>query len=426
MTSTGKMETAFPAFLGRSVLVLVENLSVPFDRRVWQECRSLRHAGLDVTVISPRGIDRDTEVFEEREGIKIHRFPLHAANGGSRSYLREYVEAVWQIRKLIRALSHGQRFDVVHASNPPDILLLLAMPLRRRDRARLVFDHHDLAPELYLSRFNRRKDFLYGILRLLERLSFHLANVAIATNESYREIAIRRGGKRAEDVFVVRNSPDLAEFVPAKPSPTLKRGKRFLITYVGMMGPQDGVDYALRALAKLANRRTDWHALFVGAGDVLPAMHALAEELGLRNSVEFTGLLERHAVLRVISTADVCLSPEPRNPLNDKSTMIKVAEYMALGRPIVAFDLWETRATAEGAALYSPPNDEARFAERINELLSDDRLRQELGERGRTRVRSALSWTHSEQQLLAAYEHLFRDETKAPGDQTQSAEVAAA
>ncbi|HCG02870.1 MAG TPA: glycosyltransferase WbuB [Chloroflexi bacterium] len=404
MTGNGKSGAAFA---GSSVLVLVENLSVPFDRRVWQECTSLRHAGFDVTVICPRGTDRDDDAFEERDGIKIHRFLLQPAEGGGLSYIREYAVALWKIQRLMRSLSRRTRFDVVHACNPPDLLLLPAVRLRRRQGTRLVFDHHDLAPELYLSRFGRERDSLYRALRVFERLSFRIADVVIATNESYREIAMRRGAIRPEDVFVVRNGPDLDRFRPTEPDPAWKRGKRYLLAYVGMMGPQDGIDYALRALAALRQQRSDWHALFVGDGDVVPQMQQLADQLGLHGLVEFTGLLQSEEVVRVLSSADVCLAPEPLNALNDLSTMIKVAEYLAMGRPVVAFDLKETRRTAGSAALYAPVNDVDMYAKEISSLLDDEGLRATMGATGRRRVEDDLSWEHSERRLLAAYERVL-------------------
>jgi glycosyltransferase involved in cell wall biosynthesis len=393
---------------GTSVLFLVENLSVPFDRRVWAECRSLRAAGCDVTVICPRGTDSDAAAHEVREGIVIHRYRPRPASGGSFSYLREYGSALRQIHRLIRRLAKTQRFDVVHACNPPDLLLLAALPLRRTG-THFVFDHHDLAPELYLSRFGRGPDPVHQVLLACERLSFRLADVVLATNESYRDVAVCRGRKRAEDVFVVRNGPDLGRFTPTAADPAVKHGKKHLIAYVGMMGPQDGIDHALRALEIVKRQRTDWHAVFVGGGDVLDAMRLQARELGLANDVTFTGLVEQERVVRVLSTADVCLSPEPASPLNDVSTMMKVAEYMAMKRPVVAFDLRETRATAGQAALYAPPNDESAYATHIADLLADPQLRGELGKRGRRRVERELSWERSEERLLAAYEHVLAD-----------------
>lgn len=387
---------------GRRTLVLVENLSVPLDRRVWQESVALRDAGCEVVVVCPQGRDRDVEMYAEIDGVEIHRFQLEPASGAV-GYVREYAQALWRVSRIVRRLARTRRFDVVHACNPPDLLLLTALPLRRRG-ARFVFDHHDLVPELYLSRFRRGRDLLYGALLWLERLSFRLADVVIATNESYREVALTRGRKRPEDVFVVRNGPDLARFHPRPPDDSLRRGRRYLLSYVGMMGPQDGVDHALRALAVLHGRRQDWFALFVGDGDVLPQMRSLSSELGLGDAVEFTGLLEQDDIVRVLATADVCLAPEPSSPLNDVSTMIKIGEYMAMGKPVAAYDLKETRRTAEGAALFARPNDTADLARCINELLDDEELRGRLGEVGRARARASLAWEHSVAQLTAAYE----------------------
>jgi glycosyltransferase involved in cell wall biosynthesis len=385
------------------VLILVENLSVPRDRRVWQESLALSRAGFDVVVVCPRGDSRDPEPFARVEGIDIHRFRPLPATGTALSYFREYAWALWQIRRLMRRLARRRSFDFVHACNPPDVLLLAALPLRRAG-ARFVFDHHDLVPELYLARFARGKDLLYRVARGLERLNFRLADVVISPNESYREVALSRGRKHAEDVFVVRNAPDLRRFQPVAPEVALKRGRPHLLAYVGVMGPQDGIDYALRALAVLRGRRLDWHAVFVGDGDVLPAMRELARELGLEDVVEFTGWRGDDEILRILSTADVCLAPEPSNPLNDVSTMIKVAEYMAMARPIASFDLIESRRTAGEAALYAPPNDVRRFAECMQALLDSPDERARRGQVGRERIERTLSWEHSERALLAAYE----------------------
>lgn len=386
---------------GSRVLVLVENLSVPFDRRVWQECRALREAGYSVEVVCPRGTRRDTEAFVELDGVRIHRYPLEAAQGGPLGYVKEYASALFHSLRL--ALPLG-RFDVVHACNPPDLLFLVALPFKLRG-ARFVFDHHDLVPELYLSRFDRGQDALYRGVAFVERLTFRLADAVIATNESYREVALRRGGKRPDQVWVVRSAPALDRFRPAEPDPSLRRDAPHLLCYLGVMGPQDGVDYALRALAHLRDDlgRTDWHAAFMGAGDAWEAMVALARELGLGDQVTFTGRVSDDELLRYLSTADVCLSPDPRNPLNDVSTMNKVLEYMAMSRPMVSFDLREARVSAGDAALYAPANDEAAFAGLIARLLDDPDERRRMGELGRERLEQSLSWGHSKRALLEAY-----------------------
>jgi glycosyltransferase involved in cell wall biosynthesis len=383
-------------------LVLVENLSVPFDRRVWQEARSLRDAGYEVTVICPLGVERDTEATAHIEGVDIHRYPLVAAGGGAASYAREYASAFARTAHLVRKLDHERRFDVVHACNPPDGLFLTALALRRRGTA-YVFDHHDLVPELFISRFGRRGP-LYRAALLFERLTFRLADVVISTNESYRRVALDRGRMRPEDVFVVRSAPRAELFRQVARDTSLLADKMFLLAYLGVMGPQDGVDHALRALAELRESRNDWRAIFIGAGDVLEEMRSLARQLRLDDVVEFTGRIPDEDVIRILSSADVCLAPDPLNPLNDVSTMNKVVEYMALARPIVSYDLREARFSAAEAAVYAAANDVEDFATCIGRLLDDPNRRRSMGEIGRRRVEAELSWEQSEHQLIAAYE----------------------
>jgi len=388
---------------GNRVLVLVENLSVPFDRRVWQESRALAVAGYEVCVVCPRGERQDTEAYAEIEGVRIHRFPLRAATGGPLGYAREYGAAL--VRMTALGLRLG-RFDVVHICNPPDLLFLAALP-HKLAGARLVFDHHDLVPELYLSRFDRPPDLVHRALVMLEKLTFRLADIVIATNHTYRDVALSRGGKAPAQVSVVRSGPRLDRFVPVAADASLKRGKPFLICYLGVMGPQDGVDYALRSLARLRDElgRTDWHAVFVGSGDEFPSLVALARELDLDESVTFTGRVSDEEVLRHLSSADVCLAPDPQNPLNDASTMNKIMEYMAMSKPIVSFDLREARVSAGEAAVYAQPNEEHDFAERIAQLLDDPKARERMGWAGRKRVETTLSWEQSERALLECYAH---------------------
>ncbi|MEU0577496.1 glycosyltransferase family 4 protein [Streptomyces griseoincarnatus] len=387
---------------GRRALILVENLSVPFDRRVWQECRTLRDAGWEVDVICPQGTKRDTEPEAVIDGVRIHRYPLRAATGGPAGYLKEYGAALWHTARLARKVGP---VDVVHACNPPDLLFLPALRLKRQG-AKFVFDQHDLVPELYLSRFDRGKDLLYRGVCALERATYRAADVVLATNESYKDVAVRRGGRRPGDVFVVRSAPDTERFHPVDPEPELKRGKPHLLCYLGVMGPQDGVDYALRALAKLRDEvgRTDWHAVFVGAGDTFDAMVELSRELGLDGQVEFTGRVPDADLVRWLSTADVCLSPDPCNPLNDVSTMNKVLEYMVMGRPIVSFDLKEARVSAGEAAVYAKGDDEGEFAALIARLLDDPEQRSRMGKSGQERINGPLAWRNSQAALLAAYE----------------------
>jgi glycosyltransferase involved in cell wall biosynthesis len=386
------------------VLVLVENQSVPRDKRVWPVCLTLVEAGYEVVVVCPKGEEgRDQERHVRLEGVEIHRYTPAYADGSRLGYVREYGAALWHTTRLALRLAGRRGFDLVHACNPPDVLLIAALPLKLRG-TRFVFDHHDLVPELYECRFGATRGPLYRLSCLLERITFALADVVISTNESYKRIAIERGRKRPEDVFVVRNAPDPGELAPGEADPGLRHGRRHLLAYLGVMGPQDGIDLALHALAHLRTLRDDWHAVFVGDGDVLAEMRALAARLGVDDAVEFTGFLHGRAeVLHVLASADVCLAPEPKNPLNDVSTMIKIAEYMAVARPVVAFDLTESRVTAAGAALYAVPNDAGSFARCIAELLDDPARRAELGAIGRARVENGLSWQRSQSNLLDAY-----------------------
>lgn len=394
-----------PALPGKA-LILVENLSVPFDRRVWQESTTLRDAGWEVHVICPQGTKRDTEAEAVVDGVHIHRYPLKAATGGPAGYLQEYGTALWHTLRLARKVGP---VDVVHACNPPDLLYVVAKVLKRQG-AKFIFDQHDLCPELYLSRFDRGQDLLYRGVCALERATYRTADVVISTNESYKQVARIRGGKRPEDVFVVRSAPVVERFHEVPVEPELKKGKPHLLAYLGVMGPQDGVDYALRALAKLRDEvgRTDWHAVFVGSGDAFDDMVALSAKLGLSNQVEFTGRIPDEDLVRYLSAADVCLSPDPLNPLNDVSTMNKVMEYMAMSKPIVSFELREARVSAGDAAVYAPANDESAFAKLVSQLLDDPEERVRMGKLGQARVAGALSWENSAKNLLAAYEHAVK------------------
>jgi glycosyltransferase involved in cell wall biosynthesis len=393
------------------VLFISENAPVPADRRVWNQARSLTAAGWQVTIVCAQGVDRDSAPFEVLEDIEIHRFPLVPASGGPLGYLREYAQAMWRIRALVRRLARTRHFDVVHACNPPDFLLLAARSLRRVG-TRFVFDHHDLVPELYRSRFGGGTGPLYRVALALEQVAFRLADVTIATNESYRRVAIERGGMAPEDVFVVRNGPNLARFRPVDPDPALKRGRRHLIAYLGIMGPQDGIDHAVRALGHIG-ARDDWHAIFIGEGDVLEDMRALAAELGIGDRVEFAGWRYDDDIRTILSSADVCLAPDPPSPLNDMSTMIKIPEYMAMGKPIASYGLAESRVSAGEAAVYADADSPDALGRCLEELLDDPEQRTRMGAYGRERVADALGWEHSEAALIAAYERALA-QTVAP------------
>jgi glycosyltransferase involved in cell wall biosynthesis len=384
-------------------LLISENAPVPSDRRVWNEARALRDAGWDVVVVCAQGETRHRASHEVLEGIAVHRFPLKPAESGLLGYAREYAQALWRIRRLARRLARERPFDVVHAGNPPDFLLVAVRSLKRRG-TRFVFDHHDLVPELYASKFGGGKGLMYRVAVALERIAYRAADAVIVTNGSYRAIALGRGRRTPADVFVVRNGPDLERFRPVDPSLEWRRGEPHLIGYLGIMGPQDGVDHALRALAALRDERTDWHAVLIGDGESLPAMRALTTELALDDLVEFAGWRYDDDIRAILSTCDVCLAPDPPSPLNDVSTMIKIPEYLAMGAPVASYDLPEARVSAGDAAEYATPGDPAALGAAVARLLADPARRVAMGALGQEAVRERLGWQHQVPALLAAYE----------------------
>lgn len=370
---------------------------------MWNEAVSLRRGGWDVTVLAANARlgEAPRPKNEILDGIQVRRFRLWSAEQHRFGHVGEYALAMWRIWREVQWLAHDRPFDVVQACNPPDFLLLAALGQRRRG-TRLILDHHDLVPELYASAFGGSK-LMVHVLRAVERAAFSLADVALVTNESIRRLVVARDRKAPEDVFVVRNGPMLEQFRPVPADRTLARGREHLLVYVGEMGPQDGVEHAVEALAHLRDRRQDWHARFLGDGKALPGLRALAAELRLDDHVEFCGLVADAEVRRSICSADVCLAPDPKNDYTDLSTLVKLAEYMALSRPIVSYDLTESRATAGDAALFAHDNDPLDFATRINALLDSPEQRERLGAAGRARVEEKLAWKYSERALVAAY-----------------------
>lgn len=391
---------------GRRILIIVENLPVPIDRRVWLEATTLAAAGYTVTVICPKGRGFDAP-YEELEGVAIHRHGLPAEGSGALGYLLEYGAALWHETRLALRVLRTRGVDVIQGCNPPDLIFLVAWLLRPFG-VRYVFDHHDVCPELFEAKFGRRGP-LWRLMRLFERLTFRTAIVSMATNESFAEIARERGGMAAEDVFVVRSAPKLDRFRIMPPDPALKKGAAHLIGYVGVIGQQEGMDLLVAAADHLIRGlgRTDVHFAIVGFGTHLEAVVEDVRSRGLECWFTFTGALYGDDLLAVLNTADVCVSPDPWNAMNDISTMNKIIEYMALGKPSVQFDLREGRASAGDASLYAERNDPEDFAAKIALLLDDPALRARLGEIGRRRVVEALSWEQSAPRLLAAYDRAF-------------------
>jgi glycosyltransferase involved in cell wall biosynthesis len=391
------------------ILVIVQNLPVPFDRRVWLECQALVSAGHQVAVVCPKG-DGDPS-YQVIDTVEIYKYRPYSPGGSKVSFVSEYVYSFLATTWLTFRARRSGRFAVMQACNPPDIFWPLALLLRVLDRTVFVFDHHDLCPELFQSRFPDGPWLPYLALRMLERRTHRTARHVIATNGSYRDVAIARSGKAPADVTVVRTGPDPERLVRGEAKPELRRGRKYLAAYIGVMGPQDGVDIVVRAAHVVVHQlhRDDISFTLIGKGDCFDELVALRDELNLGGYVEFTGRAPDAVVSEIMSTADVGLSPDPKNPLNDVSTMNKTMEYMAFELPVVAFDLRETRISAGEAAVYVTPNDVEEYAKAIVELMDDEARRAQLGKTGRVRVEQELAWSHQQRAYLDVYGRLLRD-----------------
>ncbi len=391
----------------RNILIIVQNLPVPFDRRVWQEATSLRRHGFGVAVVCPKK-GKCTASYERLEDVDVYRYPLiYEANTGVAGYFFEFVycwlASLWL---ALRAYAH-RPFQAIHACNPPDTFFALAL-LFRPLGVKFVFDHHDLCPEMYLAKGRSRTGMLYRGLLALERITLKSADAVIAVNESHRAVALRRGGIPDERITVVRSGPRRNWADIHSPNPELKRGRRHMVLYLGEMCEQDGVDHLLRAIQTYrAMAPDDTLFAFVGGGPDQPRMKATAEEMGLGPMVHFTGRIPDEQLWAYLSTADLCVDPDPFTEWSNMSTMNKIIEYMAFGRPIVAFDLAEHRRSAESAAIYVEGNDDAALGRAMRQLLLDVEQRQKMSQFARNRFREELAWENSEQRLIAAYRQLL-------------------
>jgi glycosyltransferase involved in cell wall biosynthesis len=388
--------------------MVIENCSVPADNRVWAEATALRERGFEVSVIGPKGEHYDREPYVCLEGVHIYRYSLPTMAGKYTAYLWEYGLSMLKTWWLSLRVLRERNFEVIHVANPPDMFFLLAWFYRLLGK-RFVFDQHDLAPEMFRVKFGGRAGMLYRLLLWFEKRSYRASAVVITTNQSQKEIALKRGGCEPERVFVVRNGPNLRRLQRVPLEIELKRGRPFLLAYIGAMEVQDGIDYALRALHDLVHLRgrRDVSLVLLGDGGYLPTLKRLAAELELEEHVHFTGWVGDREIVRYLSAADIGLCPDPQNGLNEYCTMVKSMEYMAMSLPVVTFDLAETRATTQDAALYAPANSVSLFAEQIALLLDDAELRTRLGTRGRTLIEQRLSWDYDKENLLRAYALLF-------------------
>jgi glycosyltransferase involved in cell wall biosynthesis len=388
---------------GRHVLIVVENLPLPFDRRVWQEARTLKAAGAHVSIICPIGKGYEAR-FEVIEGIEIHRHPLPFEATTALGFLAEYSAALFWETVLTWKIHRKRRIDVIQGCNPPDLIVLVALPFKLTG-TRYIFDHHDINPELYEAKFGKR-GFFWWLMRLFEKMTFKAADVSIATNHSYRTIAIERGGMDPDRVHVVRSGPDLSRLKLVPPVESWKNGRTHMVGYVGVMGEQEGIDLLIEATDHIVRKlgREDIQFVLVGAGSSLDKLQALTAARGLDDFITFAGRAPDQTLFEVLSTMDLGVNPDRVNPMNDKSTMNKIMEYMSLGKPMVQFDVTEGRFSAQEASLYAAPNDPVDLAEKIVALVDDPAARERMGAYGRARVVNELNWQHQIAPLLAAYQ----------------------
>jgi len=398
------------------VLMLVENNSYPRDTRVRSEAEALRGAGYQVSVICPSA--KGLVWHESVNGVHVYRFPQNSEAHGFLGYLWEYGFSTVAIFLLSLLVWARDGFDVIHAANPSDTLVFIAA-FHKLFGKRFVFDHHDLSPEMYNANFgNRANRVVYHVLVWLEKFSCRLADHVIATNESYKQVEMERSGVPAERITIVRNGPDLRRFPAGDSDPALPSNRKAVIGYVGLMGPHDGIDCLLRALNHLVYslRRTDFECVLVGgvSESMLNTLNALKTQLGLDDFVRFTGWVSEADKLRYLGSADICVDPDPSNPFNDRSTMIKIAEYMAMGKPVIGFDLPENRFTAQEAGLFVPANDDPAFAQALAALMDDPIRRQVMGAFGRRRVETELAWCYSVPKLISVYRSILPDALREP------------
>jgi glycosyltransferase involved in cell wall biosynthesis len=391
----------------RRVLIIVQNLPVPFDRRVWLECRTLTRAGYQVAVVCPKGPGDPS--YQVIDGVQIYKYRPYSPGGGAVTFFAEYAYSFLSTLRLSLKAARGGRFGAVQSCNPPDIFWPIGLLFKLWHGARFVFDHHDLCPETFEVRFPDGSPALYRGLRFLERCTMRTADHVISTNESYQRLVMDRDGVKPARATVVRTGPDPDKLKAAEAVPSLRRGRPHLVAYIGVMGPQDGVDIVVKTAHFVVNtlKRTDISFTLIGSGDCFGELVALRDQLGLGDFVEFTGRAPDEAVRDILSTADIGLSPDPKNPFNDVSTMNKTMEYMAFGLPVLAFDLRETRASAAEAGVYATPNDVEEMGRLLVELIDDEVQRKAMGTAGRRRIEEQLAWNHQEPRYLSVFDRLL-------------------
>jgi glycosyltransferase involved in cell wall biosynthesis len=386
------------AFAGKHILIIVENLPLPFDRRVWQEANTLKDEGAFVSVICPQ-MKGYTLPFECINGIDIYRHPLPVEANGAWGYLLEYSTALFWEFYLSLKIYFKRRFHIIQGCNPPDLIFLVGLFFKLFG-VKYVFDHHDINPELYFAKF-QKKDFFYRAMLLFEKITFKVASFSIATNESYKHIAISRGGMKADRVAIVRSGPALERLKILEPNVSYKKDRKILVGYVGVIGEQEGLDLLMDIVHHISSQRHDIHFAIVGGGTELEKIKVLAQTKGVASYVDFYGRVDDRKMVEILSTCDICVNPDRPTEMNNLSTMNKIMEYMALKKPIVQFDLKEGKFSAQDASLYA--SDNLDFADKIMRLADDSAQRFRMGEFGYSRVVNELSWEHERKKLISFY-----------------------
>lgn len=391
-------------FKGKHILIIVENLPVPFDRRVWQEATTLKENGAEVSVICPR-MKGYLKKYDYLDGIHIYRHSLWQEGSSYLGYLMEYSSALFWEMILSLKIFLKKRFHVIHGCNPPDLIFLIALVFKVFG-VKYVFDHHDINPELFLAKFNK-KGLMYKLMVLFERLTFKTANYSIATNNSYREIAVTRGKMKPEKVTVVRSGPDLKRLVISRGNDKYKKGRKYLVGYVGVIGEQEGLDLLLESVKHIVYKRNDIQFAIVGGGTDLEKIRKLSSDMDLEDYVDFYGRIPDDALIDILNTTDICVNPDKPTEMNNLSTMNKIMEYMALKKPIVQFDLKEGRFSSQKASLYARNNDTRDFADKIEYLIDNEQVRNQMAEYGHNRVISELSWEIEKIKLTRFYHQVL-------------------
>ncbi|MCA9263210.1 MAG: glycosyltransferase family 4 protein [Planctomycetales bacterium] len=388
-----------------ATLMLIENSPYSQDGRVRRESQALLREGWDVYVICPRA--KYQRRYMNFDGVHAYQYTQREFGSGFVAYVVEYGYAMTMASLLSLWIWLRRGFQVVHAHNPPDFFVVIGLFYKLFGK-KFIFDHHDLAPDMYDVRFGERaRPTVAAVMRFFERLSCRIADQVIATNGSYRQVEIERCGISADKITIVRNGPEPRHFERVAPHPFLADRPEYVIGYVGEMGKQDGVDYLIRALGKLQTTRDDWYCVIIGDGEMVESLERLANDLGIGERTSFVGRVSHADVVPYLSGMDICTVPDPSNSYNDRCTMIKVMEYMAQSKPIIAFDLPETRYSAGESARYIVPNDEAKFAAALSELMDDPSLRESMGKRGRDRAAAELAWEHAVPHLLSVYRRIL-------------------